>query len=202
MQGGGRECESTGTGPGDEQCCQTYLWTIFICTLLCIFVRCKEEEESVSLLGRVQVLSIVVKHIYGRFLSVLCIFVRCKEEEESVSLLGLVQVLSSVVKHINGRFLSLLGIFVRCKEEEESVSLLGRVQVLSSVDELMEGREEQQQEPLSSLVLYLYFHFIDSTVPIYKSFTCTVMKKAGIATSASSLVTILFVPLSYIGTQL
>ncbi len=24
MQGGGGECESTGTGPGAEQCCQTY----------------------------------------------------------------------------------------------------------------------------------------------------------------------------------
>jgi hypothetical protein len=47
-------------------------------------------------------------------------------------------------------------IFVRCKEEEESVSLLGRVQVLSSVDELMEGREEQQQEPLLSLVQYIF----------------------------------------------
>jgi hypothetical protein len=34
------------------------------------------------------------------------------------------------------------------------VSLLGRVQVLSSVDELMEGREEQQQEPLFSLLPY------------------------------------------------
>jgi hypothetical protein len=69
-----------------------------------IFVRCKEEEESVSLLGRVQVLSSVVKPInHGRFLSVLCIFVRCKEEEESVSLLGRVQVLSSVVKHTNGQ---------------------------------------------------------------------------------------------------
>jgi hypothetical protein len=56
----------------------------------------------VSLLGRVQVLSSVVKDINGRSLSVLCIFVRCKEEEESVSLLGRVQVLSSVVKHISG----------------------------------------------------------------------------------------------------
>ncbi len=49
-----------------------------------------------SLLGRVQLLGSVVKHINGRFLSVLCIFVRCKEEEESVSLLGRVQVLSSM----------------------------------------------------------------------------------------------------------
>ncbi len=61
-----------------------------------------------SLLGRVQVLSSVVRHTNGRFLSVLCIFVRCKEEEESVSLLGRVQVLSSVVRHTNGRFLSVL----------------------------------------------------------------------------------------------
>ncbi len=73
-----------------------------------------------------------------------------------MSLLGRVQVLSSVVKHIYRRFLSLLCIFVRCKEEEESVSLLGRVQVLSSVDELMEGREEQQQEPLLSLLPYIF----------------------------------------------
>jgi hypothetical protein len=87
-------------------------------------------------------------------------------------------------------------IFVRCKEEEESVSLLGRVQVLSSVDELMEGREEQQQEPLLSLLPYLYFHFIDSThLKIIYNF---IMKKAGTATSASSSVSILFVPLSYI----
>jgi hypothetical protein len=65
----------------------------------------------VSLLGRVQVLSSVVKHIKetvsravlhinGLFLSVRCIFVRCKEEEEGVSLLGRVKLLSSVVKHI------------------------------------------------------------------------------------------------------
>jgi hypothetical protein len=60
MQGGGGECESTGTGPGAEQCCQTYQWTILICIVY--FFRCKEEEESVSLLGQVQLLSIVVNH--------------------------------------------------------------------------------------------------------------------------------------------
>jgi hypothetical protein len=71
-----------------------------------------------------------------------------------------------------------------------------RAQVLSSVDEQMEGREEQQQEPLLSLLPYLYFHFIDSThLKIIYNF---IMKKAGTATSASSSVSILFVPLSYI----
>ncbi len=33
MHGGGGECESTGTGPGAEQCCQTYQRTILICTV-------------------------------------------------------------------------------------------------------------------------------------------------------------------------
>jgi hypothetical protein len=51
MQGGGGECESTGTGPGAEHINGRFLY------VLCIFVRCKEEEESVSLLGGVQVLS-------------------------------------------------------------------------------------------------------------------------------------------------
>ncbi len=35
-------------------------------SVLCVFVRCKEEEESVSLLGRVQVLSSVDELMEGR----------------------------------------------------------------------------------------------------------------------------------------